>query len=149
MADVVVAEPVENDGNGVRLSLERSRSEHGVAVLAVPELQSLEFLSAFAFPDDLRAGAVEAALLACADCFFDWKFGHRGDALGVPSMVRIFECVSRPARHGYAGRHVTDLQVLGHGYWMPTLRVVELRICKGSGGFGRGGRRSFAVGWWF
>ncbi len=27
---------------------------------------------------------------------------------------------------------------LRHGYWMPKLRVVEARICKGSGGFGRG-----------
>jgi len=38
---VVVPEPVENDGNGVRLSLECSRSEDGVAVLAVPELDGV------------------------------------------------------------------------------------------------------------
>ena len=33
---------------------------------------------------------------------------------------------------------VTDLQILGHGFWMPKLRVVESRICRGSDGFGRG-----------
>jgi len=44
-------------------------------------------------------------------------------------MVRIFECVSRPARHGYAGRHVTDLQVLGHGFWMPYVTDVGCGSC--------------------
>ncbi len=67
MAGVVVAEPDENDGNGIGFSFERSWGEDGIAVLAVPELHSLEFLSAFAFLDDLRAAAVEAALLAVAD----------------------------------------------------------------------------------
>jgi len=33
-------------------------------VLAIPELDGFEFLSAFAFLDDLRAEAVEAAILA-------------------------------------------------------------------------------------
>lgn len=41
-------------------------------------ISRLEFLSAFAFLDDLRAGAVGAALLAVADYLFDWKFGHSG-----------------------------------------------------------------------
>ncbi len=77
MTGVVVREPIKDDENGIRLSFERSRSEDGVAVLAIPELDGLEFLSAFAFPDDLRAGAVDAALLAVADYLFDWKFGHR------------------------------------------------------------------------
>ena len=27
---------------------------------------------------------------------------------------------------------------VGHGYWMLKLRVVEFRICRGSGGFGLG-----------
>ena len=42
---------------------------------------------------------------------------------------------------------VTDLQVLGHGYWVPKLRVVESRICRGSGGFGLGGEGFLGVGW--
>ncbi len=29
------------------------------------------------------------------------------------------------------------LDGVGHGYWMPKLRVVESWICRGSGGFGR------------
>ena len=64
---MAVAEPVENDGNGIGFTFECSRGEDGVAVLAVPELHSLEFFSAFAFLDELRAGAAEAALLAIAD----------------------------------------------------------------------------------
>ena len=67
MADVVVAQAVKNDGNGIGFSFERSRGEDGIAVLAIPELDGFKFLSAFAFLDDLRAGAVEAALLAVAD----------------------------------------------------------------------------------
>ncbi len=65
---------------GIRLSFERSRTEYGVAVLAIPELDGFKFLSAFAFLDDLCAGAVAAALFAFADYLFDGKFGHRGDA---------------------------------------------------------------------
>ncbi len=59
---------------------EQQAGEHGVAVLAVPELDGFEFFSAFAFLRDACAGAVEAALLAFADYRFDWKFGHKGDA---------------------------------------------------------------------
>ena len=38
---------------------------------------------------------------------------------------------------GDSGRQLPRL-LWGHGYWMPKLPVVECRICKGSGGFGRG-----------
>ncbi len=56
--------------------------------------------------------------------------------------------------------HVTNLQVLGHGYvactsricggvgfgyWMPKLRVVESEICDACHGFGRGGERYLGV----
>ena len=33
-------------------------------------------------------------------------------------------------------RQVTDLQVLGHGFWMRRLRVVESWICRVGGAFG-------------
>ena len=43
--------------------------------------------------------------------------------------------------HGSVASRVTDFGFLRHGYWMRKVRVVELRICRGSGGFGGGGER--------
>jgi len=45
-----------------------------------------------------------------------------------------------------AGSGVTDFQVLGHGYWMLKLWVVESQICRGSGGLGLGKTGIFALG---
>ena len=74
-------------------------------------------------PNDLRAGAVEAAILAIADYLFDGKFGHGGDASGVFFMVRDLAWLSRFTGRGFSGHgfagfrsricgvEVTDLQV--------------------------------------
>ena len=48
---------------------------------------------------------------------------------------------------GLAVRHVTDIWRTGHGYWMRKARVVELRICNGSGRFRLGGEWFLALGW--
>ncbi len=64
-------------------------------------------------PNDLRAGAVEAAILAIADYLFDGKFGHGGDASGVFFIVRDLVWMSRLTGRGF---QVTDLQVSGHGF---------------------------------
>ncbi len=39
------------------------------------------------------------------------------------------------------------LDGVGHGYWMPKLRVVEARIFDGIAGFQRGVERFLRVGW--
>ena len=45
------------------------------------------------------------------------------------------------------GSGVTDMWGVRHGFWMPKLRVVESRICGGSGGFGLRGEPFFGLGW--
>jgi len=65
------------------------------------------------------------------------------------------------ARHGFAGFGSQICGVVGYGFWMPKLRVVESRICGAGIGFclvnrgflGVGGGR-FLIGgwtrfWWF
>ena len=64
---MVVVQAVEDNGDGVCLSLERSGREDGVAVLAIPKLHGFKFLSPFSSLYDLRARAIEAAFLTFAD----------------------------------------------------------------------------------
>ena len=42
--------------------------------------------------------------------------------------------------------YVTDMWRARRGFWMPELRVVESRICGGSGGFGRWVEPIFGLG---
>ncbi len=52
-------------------------------------------------------------------------------------------------RHGFAGAYVADMWRARHGFWVPKLRVVELRICKTCRGFGVGDEGFVPLGWCF
>ena len=106
-------------------------------------------------PNDLRAGAVETAILAVADYFFDGKFGHGGDASGVFFMVRDLAWLSRFTGRGFSGHgfagfrsricgvEVTDLQVRAYvtNMWGRRSRFLDAEVA-GSGvtGLWRGDR---------
>ncbi len=71
-------------------------------------------------PNDLRAGAVEAAILAFADYLFDGNFGHRGDAWSVSCMVRDLAWLSRLTGRGFPGDRFAGSEIVFR---------LEMKVC--------------------